>query len=44
MCLKNELGKKVTFEPQNILKKQEAKSENLTSAQSGWRRLAILEF
>ena len=33
----------ILYEPQNIIKKQEVRPQNLTSVQSGWRRLAILE-
>ena len=30
--------KNILYEPQNILKKQEVRPQNLTSKQSGWAR------
>lgn len=35
--------KNILYEPQNIIKKQEIRPENLTSVQSGWRELAEKE-
>ena len=36
--------KNILYEPQNVIKKQEVRSQNLTSVQSGWRRRAVSEY
>lgn len=36
--------KNILYEPQNIIKKQEVRPQNLTSVQCGWRRRAVSEY